>query len=77
MVGYSLWGCKESHTTERLHFTFRAPMGAVNQRQFGVSADGGWQHVSMGWAPRNTPQSRACGSLLGSLRDLGKLGAVV
>ena len=31
----------------------------------------------MGWAPRNIPQSRACSSLLGSLRDLGKLVAVV
>ena len=52
-------------------------MGTVNQRQFGVSADGGWQQVSMEWAPRNTPQSGACSSLLGSLRDLGKLVAVV
>ena len=31
----------------------------------------------MEWAPRNTPQSGACSSLLGSLRDLGKLVAVV
>ena len=22
LVGYSLWGCKESDTTERLHFRF-------------------------------------------------------
>ena len=77
MVEYSLWGCKESHMTERLHFIFRAPMGTVNQKQFGVSADGGWQQVSMGLAPRNTPQSRACSILLGSLTDLGKLVAVV
>ena len=31
LTGYSLWGCKESDTTERLHFTSVIPhkIGAV------------------------------------------------
>ena len=27
LVGYSLWGCKESNTTERLHFPFHFHRG--------------------------------------------------
>ena len=34
LVGYSPWGCKESDTTERLHFHFHRQMG-VKDRSWG------------------------------------------
>ena len=35
LVGYSPWGCKESHTIERLHFT-PVSQGRAKKREFGA-----------------------------------------
>ena len=34
LVGYSLWGCKESDTTEQLHFTLHASLQSFLRAMF-------------------------------------------
>ena len=45
LAGYSLWGGKESDTTERLHFhLYKVPqMGHLNNRNVRSHSSGGWK----------------------------------